>query len=182
VSYGTAVLLAQDTGDSRIQADVRGWLDSWVQGTNGVTITSGGLRHISQWGSLRYAANTAMVAGVVADSLIDPGGTYSKLAADTIDYILGDNPRGSSYVVGYGTNAPQQPHHRGASGVGWEGFRNGLPNAHTLYGALVGGPDRPNDFSYADVRSDYIRNEVAIDYNAGFSGALAYLSQPVGGV
>jgi endoglucanase len=182
VSYGTAVLLAQDTGDSKIQADVRGWLDSWVQGTNGVTITSGGLRHISQWGSLRYAANTAMVAGVVADSLIDPGGTYSKLAADTIDYILGDNPRQSSYVVGYGTNAPQQPHHRGASGVGWEGFRNGLPNAHTLYGALVGGPDRPNDFSYADVRSDYIRNEVAIDYNAGFSGALAYLSQPVGGV
>jgi endoglucanase len=178
VSYGTAVLLAQDTGDTRILGDVRGWLDSWVQGTNGVSITSGGLRHISQWGSLRYAANTAMVAGVVADSLIDPGGTYSKLATDTIDYILGDNPRGSSYVVGYGTNAPQQPHHRGASGVGWEEFRNGLPNVHTLHGALVGGPDRPNDFSYADVRSDYIRNEVAIDYNAGFSGALAYLSQP----
>jgi endoglucanase len=182
VSYGTAVLLAQDTGDSRIQADVRGWLDSWVQGINGVTITSGGLRHISQWGSLRYAANTAMVAGVVADSLIDPGGTYSKLATDTIDYILGSNPRGASYVVGYGTNAPQQPHHRGASGVGWEGFRNGLPNLHTLYGALVGGPDRPNDFSYADVRSDYIRNEVAIDYNAGFSGALAFLSARAAGI
>ena len=182
VSYGTAVLLAQDTGDSKIQSDVRGWLDSWVQGTNGVTITSGGLRHISQWGSLRYAANTAMVAGVVADSLIDPGGTYSRLAADTIEYILGDNPLGSSYVVGYGTNAPQQPHHRGASGVGWEGFRNGLPNVHTLHGALVGGPDRPNDFSYADQRSDYVRNEVAIDYNAGYSGALAFLAQRAGGI
>jgi endoglucanase len=182
VSYGAAVLLAQDTGDSRIQGDVRGWLDSWVTGSNGVSITAGGLRHISQWGSLRYAASTAMVAGVVADSLIDPGGTYRKLAVDTIDYILGDNPRGSSYVVGYGTNAPQQPHHRGASGVGWEGFRNGLPNVHTLTGALVGGPDRANDFSYADIRSDYVRNEVAIDYNAGFSGALAYLSQPIGGV
>ena len=105
-----------------------------MQGSNGVTITTGGLRFISCWGSLRYAANTAMAAGLVADSLVDPGGTYSRLASDTMAYILG-------------TNAPQQPHHRGASGVGWEGFQNGL------------------------------RNEVAIDYNAGFSGALAYLLQ-----
>ena len=182
VSYGAAVLLAQDTGDSKIQSDVRGWLDSWVNGTNGVSITAGGLRHISQWGSLRYAATTAMVAGVVADSLIDPGGTYSKLASDTIDYILGDNPRQASYVVGLGANAPRQPHHRGASGVGWEGFRNDLPNVHTLNGALVGGPDRLNDFAYADRRSDYVRNEVAIDYNAGYSGALAFLAQQAGGL
>lgn len=177
VSYGAAVLLAQDTGDQRLRDDVTGWLDSWVQGSNGVRITSGGLRFISPWGSLRYAANTAMAAGVVADSLIDPGGAYSRLARDTIGYILGGNPRQSSYVVGYGRNAPQQPHHRGASGVGWEGFRNGLPNVHTLHGALVGGPGSANDFDYADVRSDYQRNEVAIDYNAGFSGALAYLNQ-----
>ena len=177
VSYGTAVLLAQDTGDRRLVDDVTGWLDSWVQGSNGVRITSGGLRFISSWGSLRYAANTAMAAGVVADSLIDPGGTYSRLARDTVGYILGANPRQSSYVVGHGRNAPQQPHHRGASGVGWEGFRNGLPNAHVLEGALVGGPGSANDFDYADLRSDYMRNEVAIDYNAGFSGALAYLTQ-----
>jgi len=178
VSYGAAVLLAQDTGDQRLRDDVTGWLDSWVQGSNGVRITAGGLRFISPWGSLRYAATTAMAAGVVADSLIDPGGTYSRLARDTIGYILGANPRQSSYVVGYGANAPQQPHHRGASGVGWEGFRNGLPNVHSLTGALVGGPGSANDFDYADLRSDYRRNEVAIDYNAGFSGALAYLNQP----
>lgn len=177
VSYGAAVVLAQDTRDTRILGDVTGWLDSWVKGTNGVQITPGGLRYISQWGSLRYAANTAMAAGVVADSLIDPGGTYSRLASDSIDYILGENPRQASYVVGHGTNAPLQPHHRGASGVGWEGFRNGLPNVHSLQGALVGGPGSANDFDYLDQRSDYIRNEVAIDYNAGFSGALAYLSQ-----
>ncbi|GFH05895.1 endoglucanase [Haematococcus lacustris] len=40
-------------------------------------------------------------------------------------------------------------------------------------GALVGGPS--NDDSYSDVRTDYIHNEVAIDYNAGFTGALAGL-------
>ena len=176
-SYGAAVLLAEDTGNAKIRSDVEGWLNSWVNGTNGVQITAGGLRFISQWGSLRYAANTAMLAGVYADSVTDPNGAYSQLATDTIDYILGDNPRNSSYEVGYGINSPQQPHHRAASGVGWDGFRNGLPNVNILYGALVGGPSQANDFAYTDVRSDYIGNEVAIDYNSGFTGALAFAAQ-----
>ena len=176
-SYGAAVLLAEDTGNAKIRSDVEGWLNSWVNGSNGVQITAGGLRFISQWGSLRYAANTAMLAGVYADSVTDPNGAYSQLATDTIDYILGDNPRNSSYLVGYGDNSPQQPHHRAASGVGWDGFRNGLPNENILYGAMVGGPSQANDFAYADVRSDYIANEVAIDYNSGFTGALAFAAQ-----
>jgi endoglucanase len=176
-SYGAAVLLAEDTGNAKIRSDVEGWLNSWVNGTNGVQITAGGLRFISQWGSLRYAANTAMLAGVYADSVTDPNGAYSQLATHTIDYILGDNPRNSSYEVGYGINSPQQPHHRAASGVGWDGFRNGLPNVNILYGALVGGPSQANDFAYTDVRSDYIGNEVAIDYNSGFTGALAFAAQ-----
>ena len=180
-SYATAVLLAQDIGDAGILEDVRSWLDSWVEGTNGVQITDGGLRHISPWGSLRYAANTAMMAGEVADKLIDPEGRYSQLASETIDYILGSNPRQSSYVVGYGDNFPLQPHHRAASGVGWDAFNSDQPNEHVLYGALVGGPSAADDFAYTDSRSDYISNEVAIDYNAGFTGALAFLnSQPAG--
>jgi len=40
-----------------------------------------------------------------------------------------------------------------------------------LYGALVGGPDE-NDV-YVDDREDYVSNEVACDYNAGFQGAVA---------
>ena len=176
-SYATAVLLAQDVGDAGILADVRSWLDSWVEGTNGVQITDGGLRHISPWGSLRYAANTAMMAGEVADKLIDPEGHYRQLASETIDYILGSNPRQSSYVVGYGDNFPLQPHHRAASGIGWDAFNSDQPNEHVLYGALVGGPSAADDFAYTDSRSDYISNEVAIDYNAGFTGALAFLAQ-----
>jgi hypothetical protein len=37
----------------------------------------------------------------------------------------------------------------------------------------VGGPDQ-ND-NYVDDRSDYVHNEVATDYNAGFQSALAAL-------
>ena len=32
------------------------------------------------------------------------------------------------------------------------------------------------DDSYVDVRSDYVKNEVAVDYNAGYTGVLAALS------
>ncbi|EFN57879.1 hypothetical protein CHLNCDRAFT_8109, partial [Chlorella variabilis] len=46
-----------------------------------------------------------------------------------------------------------------------------------LKGALVAGPKGPGDDSYQDVRPDYVGNEVAIDYNAGFTGALAGLLQ-----
>ena len=45
------------------------------------------------------------------------------------------------------------------------------PNAFTLFGALVGGPNGQDQ--YHDSRNDYIANEVAIDYNAGFQGAIA---------
>ena len=176
-SYATAVMLAEDSGDPAILQDVQQWLDSWVNGSNGVQISEGGLRFISDWGSLRYAANTAMLAGIVADELIDPNGNYSALATSTVDYILGENPREASYMVGYGDNAPVQPHHRAASGVGWEGFNNDTPNLYSLDGALVGGPTGANDFAYSDLRSDYISNEVAIDYNAGLMGALAFANQ-----
>jgi endoglucanase len=180
-SYATAVILAEDTGSARIQQDVESWLNNWVSGGNGVSISAGGLRHISQWGSLRYAANTAFFADVYADNVRDPGGAYSRLSQTTVDYILGANPRSSSYMVGFGANAPRQPHHRAASGVGWDGFRNGLPNVHTLYGALVGGPSSPDDFSYQDRRDDFVANEVAIDYNAGLAGALARSVERRGG-
>ena len=48
-------------------------------------------------------------------------------------------------------------------------------NFKILYGALVGGPNQ-ND-QYTDDRGDYIANEVACDYNAGWQGTLAALIQ-----
>ena len=176
-SYATAMMLANHNEDGQARADVRDWLDSWVDGTNGVEITAGGLRYIDQWGALRYAANTAMLSGIAADSITDPGNRYKTLAKDTVDYILGANPRGSSYMVGYGENFPKQPHHRAASGIGWSEFNSDQPNRYVLDGALVGGPSAPDDWAYQDIRSDYISNEVAIDYNAGLTGALAFLNQ-----
>ncbi|MBA0765756.1 hypothetical protein Gotri_014908, partial [Gossypium trilobum] len=37
------------------------------------------------------------------------------LAKHQVDYILGDNPLGMSYMVGYGARFPRRIHHRGSS-------------------------------------------------------------------
>ena len=65
-----------------------------------------------------------------------------------------------SFVVGFGTNPPTQPHHRSSScpdapASCSNGLSNPGPNYHVLYGALVGGPAAPND-QYTDIRSGII--------------------------
>ena len=92
-----------------------------------------------------------------------------------IDYILGDNPAGVNYIVGAEENSPRSVHHRGASGTYDCQDKNARPSwdIFTLYGALAGGPGA--DDSYTDTRNNYEMNEVALDYNAGFTLCLAGL-------
>ncbi|NJR67429.1 MAG: glycosyl hydrolase family 9 [Synechococcales cyanobacterium CRU_2_2] len=180
-SQGAAVLLAQETGKERYRNDIEDWLGNWLPGGS-VPRTSGGLTWLTEWGSLRLSANTAFVAGVYADTIADPGGSYSAFAEQQINYLLGDNPRNSSYVVGFGNNAPQRVHHQAAAGYTdeavWESDR---PNTNIIYGALVGGPAKVDDFSYADVRADFRANEVSLEYNAGYTGAVARMYSKYGG-
>lgn len=182
VSYGAALKLAQATGKSEYAEMVERNLDWWVP-DGGLTYTPGGLAWLSQWGSLRYASTAAFLAFVWAD---DPGvgtpskkETYRRFAEQQINYALGDNPRNGSYMVGFGRNAPQHPHHRTAHGS-WVSMLS-VPSfhRHILYGALVGGPD-VNDGWQDDV-TDYTLNEVATDYNAGMVGALAVMYGMYGG-
>jgi hypothetical protein len=88
--------------------------------------------------------------------------------------MLGNNPLQRSYVSGYGNNYPVNPHHRGAHGSTTNDINNPVTNLHVLYGALVGGPDQSD--GYADDRLDYVKNEVATDYNAGFTSVVASLA------
>ena len=177
-------LLAIETGKQKYIDDANRWLDYWTVGVNGqkVTYSPGGEAVLDSWGSLRYAANTAFVALVYSDWLADATrkARYHDFAVRQINYALGDNPRGSSFVVGFGTNPPKNPHHRTAHGSWLDSIDNPVNSRHVLYGALVGGPSSAND-AYTDVRTDYTSNEVATDYNAGFSGALARLVKEYGG-
>ncbi|HEY9669181.1 MAG TPA: glycoside hydrolase family 9 protein [Coleofasciculaceae cyanobacterium] len=181
-SYGAAILLAQETGKTQYKNAVESWLNYWTDKSGaGVTYTNGGLAWISQWGSLRYSANTAFLAGIYSDTVNDPNGRYSGFAESQIDYILGKNPNNRSYVVGFGNNSPVNPHHRAAHGSLTNNINDPIINRHVLYGALVGGPSAPDDNAYTDDRTNYITNEVALDYNAGFTGALARMYQEFGG-
>ncbi len=180
--HGTGILLAQETNKSQYRSDVERWLNYWSNDSGaGISYTNGGLAWSSQWGSLRYTANTAFLAGIYSDTVTDYQGRYSNFAHKQINYILGDNPRNFSYMVGFGNNYALRPHHRAAHGGDWSNFNSSAPNDNILYGALVGGPASVNDFDYTDDRTDYIRNEVALDYNAGLTGALARMYEEFGG-
>jgi len=173
----THVLMAQITKDSK-------YLDLSTEFCNWLLVdaprTPKGLVHLDQWGPNRHAANVAFLclatAELVDNSLVRD--VYRTFAKQQINYMLGDS--GRSFVCGYGNNPPVRPHHRASSCPNRpspcsyaNGMNNPGPNFQTLYGALVGGPSR--DDSYSDDRQDYIHNEVATDYNAGFQSALAFL-------
>jgi hypothetical protein len=53
---------------------------------------------------------------------------------------------------------------------GYQYFSAKSCNMYTLYGALVGGPDQDDKFK--DARDNYQQTEVAIDYNAGYTGGM----------
>ncbi|MFV2104107.1 glycoside hydrolase family 9 protein [Micromonospora sp. LOL_024] len=182
--FGAYVLLANLTGKQKYIDDANRWLDYWTVGVGGerVRYSPGGMAVLDSWGALRYAANTAFAALVYSDKTTDAArkARYHDFAVRQINYALGDNPRNSSYVIGFGANPPRNPHHRTAHGSWWDSMTVPTATRHTLFGALVGGPSSPND-AYTDSRSDYVMNEVATDYNAGFTSALARLTQQYGG-
>ncbi len=142
--------------------------------------TPGGLYFypsLSKWGSNRHAANAAVNVLFLANFLPENDERrqkYVDFGISQINYILGDNPLGINFVVGAEKNSPKSVHHRAAS---FTYDCNGLPteNVYTLWGALAGGPGINDD--YTDERGNYEKNEVAIDYNAGFTGLLAGLIQ-----
>ena len=180
---GASVLLAQLTGKEIYRKDAERFLDFWTRGLKDerVTYTAGGLAWLQAWGALRYTANTAFLAFVYSDTVADEDNVYHRFARQQIHYILGDNPARRSYMVGFGANPPRNPHHRGAHGSTEGTIDAPTMNLNVLYGALVGGPFLPDDFAFSDNRRDERSSEVALDYNAAFTGALARMVMMYGG-
>ncbi|CAL1530777.1 unnamed protein product [Lymnaea stagnalis] len=180
-------LLYEETKDNAQRLGVIDYMNHWLPGGD-QKYTPCGLAWAMKWGSLRLAANSAFLGLVAADAGIETD-KYRKWAVEQINYILGDNSHDGgcySYEIGYGTKYPLQPHHRAAScpdrpaPCGYNEANAAGPNPQVLVGALVGGPEEMDN--YVDSRTDYVLNEVAIDYNSGFTAALAgilHLQQPI---
>lgn len=133
--------------------------------------TPAGFKVLNTWGSARYNAAAQLCALVYTKYAGKQD--VSDWAKGQMDYILGDNPMKRSYEVGYSDISAKHPHHRAAHGSKTLSMLEPANHRHTLWGALVGGPDTKDN--HVDETTDFVYNEVAVDYNAGFVGALAGL-------
>ncbi|WVZ21306.1 hypothetical protein V8G54_008628 [Vigna mungo] len=165
-----------------------------------ITMSPGGYIHLRDGANSQYATSTAFLFSVYSDLLAKHKGkvtcgdkTFSSsrlfsFAKQQMDYILGKNPLGRSYMVGFGKNPPMQPHHRGASvptlKKGEENVPCGMtftkwfmkdePNPHELTGAIVGGADRQDNFKDKRWESPY--TEPCTYVNSLAAGVLAKLA------
>lgn len=183
-SYGCYILMSMLTNNDAYKADAERHLDYWTDGYNGerISYSPGGQAHLTTWGSLRHSSNTALLAFIYSDKVeTTKADIYHDFAVNQINYALGDNPLNRSFMVGFGNDPANSVHHRGAHGP-WSNSLQDDPvaSSHVLYGALAGGPSAPDD-TFEDDRGDYIANEVACDYNAAFTGALARMYSEFGG-
>jgi endoglucanase len=125
------------------------------------------------WGSSAVAANQG-IALVQAYRL---GGDTAALhaAVATLDYLLGRNATGYSFVTGFGARTPLWPHHRPSAAdtvaAPVPGMLVGGPNPGQQ-DACAGYPSKLPARSYVDSTCSYAANEIAINWNA----PLAYLA------
>ncbi|CAN0909117.1 Endoglucanase 5 [Linum grandiflorum] len=161
--------------------------------------TPGGLMYVREWNNMQYVSAASFLTAVYSQYLTGsnakvtcPGGQVEPrelfdFAKSQADYILGKNPKSTSYLVGYGSKYSNHVHHRGASITSIfllrapvqcvEGYdtwyRKSDPNPNVIQGALVGGPDQNDNFS--DDRSQYEQTEPTLTGNAPLVGLFAML-------
>ena len=156
--------------------------------TNFIATTPAGFSYLTSWGAARYNTAAQLEALTYRKNFpSDPDSVlFSNWAMGQMNYLMGDNPADWSYIVGFGSTTPgvgsevggtataaSHPHHGDAQGSLDNNQGDPATDKHILWGALVGGPsatDQPDD-----VTTDFVLNEVAVDYNAALVGALAGL-------
>jgi endoglucanase len=151
--------------------------DDLIRGANETayqTVMTKSARHFG-WGSNSEAANEGVA--LIQAYKLSHNTKYLYFTLANLDYILGRNGSGYSYVTGYGSKTPMHPHHRPSVA---DGIIDPIP------GLLVGGPNPgmqdkirvPSivpDEAYVDDDRAYAVNEIAINWNAPF----AYLANAI---
>ncbi len=118
------------------------------------------------WGSNSSAANQGIA--LINAYLITKDKKYINAALTNMDYLLGRNATGYSFVTGTGFKSPMRPHHRPSIA---DGIEDPVP------GLLVGGPNPgmqdhayyehvEPETAYSDTDAAYASNEIAINWNA----------------
>ncbi|CAI9103714.1 OLC1v1002252C1 [Oldenlandia corymbosa var. corymbosa] len=164
-----------------------------------IEYSPGGLIYKPGGSNLQHATSISLLLLVYANLLERSSQTVNcgnlvvgpaklrSIAKRQTDYILGENPKGMSYMVGYSDLYPQRIHHRGSSLPSIKdhpqpiGCKDGSPyfnssssNPNVLVGAVVGGPGEDDMFD--DDRGKYQQSEPTTYINAPFVGVLAYFA------
>ena len=125
------------------------------------------------WGSSAVAANQGLV--LVQAYRLTGDTTFLQAAMGSLDYLMGRNPTGYSFVTGIGTRTPMFPHHRPSAAdtvtAPVPGLLVGGPNP-SQQDRCAGYPSKLPAISYIDSQCSYASNEIAINWNA----PIAYLS------
>ncbi|MEV5963582.1 glycoside hydrolase family 9 protein [Kribbella sp. NPDC051952] len=132
------------------------------------------------WGSNSGVVNNAMILAIAGD--LTGRANYRSAALESLDYILGRNAVGQSYVTGYGERASHNQHHRF-----WAHSLNpALPSPYP--GSMAGGPNSGLQDPvaqrnlqgcapakcYIDEIGSYSTNEVAVNWNSALAWLTAY--------
>lgn len=131
-----------------------------------------------EWGSNAVAANQGVL--LLEAYRLNKNQNYFNQALSNLDYMLGRNATGYSFVTGHGDKTPMHIHHRPSEA---DGVREPIP------GLLAGGPNPgmqdkcayPSaiaDEAFVDDVCSYASNEIAINWNAPLvyvSGAIEAL-------
>ncbi len=120
------------------------------------------------WGSNGIAGNHSLM--LLQAYRLTNDDAYLNAAQANLDYLLGRNATGYSFVTGYGSFTPMYPHHRPSAAD--------ERNADPVPGFVVGGPHAGQmdnctwypsmlpAISYRDDWCSYTTNEVTINWNA----------------
>ncbi len=124
------------------------------------------------WGSSAEAANQG-IALLQAYRLTDSPNRsrYLHYALGNLDYLLGRNAVGYSFLTGFGDKTPMHPHHRPSVADGIEapvpGLLSGGTNANAArQDKCAGYTTTVADEVYVDADCSYASNEIAINWNA----------------
>jgi endoglucanase len=131
------------------------------------------------WGSNSVATNQGIL--LIQAYKLSGEKKFLDGALTNLDYVLGRNATGYSFITGFGYKTPMFPHHRLSEA---DGIADPVP------GLIVGGPNpgqqdgcktypsKIPDESYTDSVCSYASNEIAINWNAPaayLAGALEAL-------
>ncbi len=124
------------------------------------------------WGSNAVAGGQGML--LIQAYRITGNQRYLDAALSNLDYMLGRNPTGYSFLTGFGEKSPLAPHHRPsyADGIAAPvpGLIVGGPHANTVVGeSCPGYPGSSQGDRYIDDWCSFSTNENAINYNSAFT-------------